>query len=355
MKRLLLASILAMTTQSFAGGMVLPIRGVRTLERGGALVAGADDADALWLDPAGLAHLAGAGKRAFLFDVAYVYQAVDYTRIDSGGTTQPTVSNQQPGMPIPTIAGALGINDKLVIAGGIAAPYAGLHRYDDTGPQRYASISLAGSTFVIVTIGAAYAVSPQLRIGATLQDTVSSLHARVMLSGCPGQTVCAPEDPDFDALTQISQTDFISPSGSVGVQYDATPSVTLGAMFQAPGRVSSTGTLDTKLPRSSLFNGAMVVGDKVSMSFTLPPIVRAGVELHSGSLRVEAAIDIELWSMHDAITIEPDHVRIENVPGVGTYTIGPMSIPRHYKTSVAPSLGAEYHVGSATFGAGASY
>src|SRR6266550_9366690 len=64
---LLAAAVLAAApASSFAGGMVLPIRGVRTLERGGALVAGADDADALWLDPAGLAHLAGVGKRAFL-------------------------------------------------------------------------------------------------------------------------------------------------------------------------------------------------------------------------------------------------------------------------------------------------
>jgi hypothetical protein len=53
------------------------VRGVRTVERAGALIAGADDVDVLWLDPAGLAHLAGDGKRPLLFDAAYVYQAVD--------------------------------------------------------------------------------------------------------------------------------------------------------------------------------------------------------------------------------------------------------------------------------------
>src|SRR5262245_48605708 len=116
--------------------MVLPVRGVRTLERAGALIAGADDADALWLDPAGLAHLAGEGHKALLFDAAYVYQTVDYTRIDSGGNPLAPVSNDQPGQPIPTLAGALALSDRLVIAGGIAAPYAGLHRYRDDGAQR---------------------------------------------------------------------------------------------------------------------------------------------------------------------------------------------------------------------------
>jgi hypothetical protein len=48
--------------------------GARLLARGGAFVAGADDADALWLDPAGLAHLRGNNKRALLFDAAFVYR-----------------------------------------------------------------------------------------------------------------------------------------------------------------------------------------------------------------------------------------------------------------------------------------
>jgi len=63
---LLLAAVLLPPARAAAGGMVLPVRGVRTLERGGAFVAGADDADALWLDPAGLAHVHGKGTKAFL-------------------------------------------------------------------------------------------------------------------------------------------------------------------------------------------------------------------------------------------------------------------------------------------------
>lgn len=339
-----------------AGGMLLPVRGVRTVERAGALIAGADDADALWLNPAGLAHLTGDGKIQLLFDAAFVAQAVDYTRIDSGGNHLASVSNQQPGMPIPAIAAALGIGDRLVLAGGIAAPYAGLHRYDDDGAQRYTSVSFEGSAFVYLTAGAAYKLSDQLRVGATLVDVVSRLSARVVLSGCPGQTVCAPEDPDFDALGQVSQTDIVAPSGSVGVQYDVAHLATLGLALQAPSRVSATGKFMSRLPSSAFFDGARVVGDESDLSFTLPAVIRAGIEVRPiPALRIEAALDTELWSMHDEIDITPHDIRIENAAGVGTYTVGNIVIPRKFKTSFAPAIGAEWHGPEFMLGAGYSY
>jgi long-chain fatty acid transport protein len=336
--------------------MLLPVRGVRTVERAGALIAGADDADSLWLDPAGLAHLAGDGRTQLLFDVAYVAQSVDYTRIDSGGNRLAAVSNQQSGSPIPTVAATLGIGDRLVLAGGLAAPYAGLHRYDDDGPQRYASVSLAGSAFIYISFGAAYRVTERLRVGATVTDVVSKVVSRLVLSGCPGQTVCAPEDPDFDALAQDTQTDYFAPSGSIGLQYDVAGSATLGLAFQAPSRVSARGSFATRLPRSAFFEGARVVGSESELSFTLPAAIRAGVELRPApGWRIEAAIDAELWSMHDEIDLSPHGVQIEGAPGVGTYVVGKVVIPRRYRTSYAPAIGAEWHGHQMMLGAGYSY
>ena len=352
----ILVALCATAGDALAGGMLLPVRGVRTVQRAGALIAGADDADALWLDPAGLAHLAGDGNKALLFDAAYVYQTVDYTRIDSGGNQLAPVSNRQPGQPIPTLAGAIGIGDRLVIAGGVAAPYAGLHKYDDDGAQRYASVSLEGSAFVYVTFGAAYKVNDRLRVGATVTDVVSKLASRIVLSGCPGQTICAPEDPEFDSLGQDEQTDYFALSGSIGVQYDATRNATIGVAVQAPSRVSATGTFNARLPSSSFFEGARVVGDESELSLTLPAVVRAGVEVRPRpELRIEAALDVELWSMHDEIHIAPRDVRIEGAPGVGIYVVGELTIPRNYKTSFAPAIAAEWHGPSFVVGAGYSY
>jgi long-chain fatty acid transport protein len=350
-----LAALAALVSRAAAGGMVLSVKGVRDVERAGALVAGAEDADSLWLNPAGLAHL--VGTRTIFVGMTYVNQDVDYTRIDSGNHEMGTISNQYPGIGVPTIAFAMGLDDKLVVGGGITAPYTGLHRYDVAGTQRYASISLAESLSVQLTAGAAYRLTPKLRVGATIQNVISKLDSRVVLSGCPGQTVCAPEDPEFDADTRVVQTDLFSPTASFGVQYDVHRTVTVGASFLLPGRVSSTGKLTTKLPSSGFYEGASVSGDKAKLEFDVPAVARAGIEVHPNDrLRIETALEVELWSTHDAITITPENVRIENVAGVGTYEVGPTVIPRNYKNSYAVSLGGEYAITRAlSIGAGYAY
>jgi long-chain fatty acid transport protein len=353
-----LAALAALAPPALAGGMILPVKGVRDVERAGALVAGAEDADSLWLNPAGLAHL--AKTRSLLVGVTYVNQQVDYARIDSGGNQMEPISNQYPGIGIPTLAAAFGLGDKLVLAAGITAPYSALHRYEIEGTQRYSSISLAQSASVLLAFGVAYQVTPQLRVGATLQNAVTDLRSRVVLSGCPGQTVCAPEDPEFDADTKVEQLDLISPTGSLGVQYEVKgqlPKITLGAMVQAPSKVSGEGKITTKLPSSGFYEGAVVVGDRASIEMTMPAMVRLGVEVRPlPQLRVEAALDVELWSMHDELTITPKDVRIENVAGVGTYEVGPATIPRNYRNSYAPAIGGEYELApNARIGAGYSY
>ena len=56
----------------------------------------------------------------------------------------------------------------------------------DDGPQRYASVSLAGSGLFYISLGAACRVTDRLRVGATVTDVVSKVVSRLVLSGCPG-------------------------------------------------------------------------------------------------------------------------------------------------------------------------
>ncbi|HEY1555216.1 MAG TPA: outer membrane protein transport protein [Kofleriaceae bacterium] len=343
----LAVAVLVISATAHAGGMFLPVQGVHSLERAGALVAGADDPDALWLDPAGLAHDAGNNRRALLFDIAYVYQPVDYT--PPGALA--AIANQQPGaVGIPTVAASLGIGDRLVVAAGLAGQYAGLHRYDVTGPERYASVSLDGSSFAIVSVGAAYVVAPGLRVGATVQDRVTTLELQVVASACPPQQTCAASDASFDLPLHQSETAFVSPSGSVGAQYDLGTLATVGATLQAPAYVSQGGTLTARLPTSPQFAGAKQVGSSASATFWLPPAARAGIELHPArGVRVEAAVDVELWSLHDAIELSPDKISI------GSFALEPMKLARSYRTSFSPSLGGDVRLGAVQLGAGVAY
>lgn len=339
---------LATSAGAHAGGLTLPTRGLHSTERAGALVAGADDADALFLDPAGLARIAGDGRRSLLFDVGYLYEAEQFTAPGAG-----TANNQQPGTAQFTIAGALGVGDRLVIAGGVTTLPAGVHHFDNNGAQRFASTDVAGTQYVTVAVGAAYVITPRLRLGATLQDTVSMLDWSLVASACPGTMTCAAGDANYDLPLHLTQHDYIAPSGSVGVQFDALPELTLGAAVQAPTKISSQGTLIVTPPASPTFTGMPVTGTNATTSFWLPPSVRAGVELrhHTDrvSMRVEAAVDVELWGLHDAITIAPDGIAI------GAMALQPMTIVRDYHTSVATSLGGELHVGEVRIAAGLGY
>ena len=324
-----------------AGGPLLPVQGVRSLERAGALVAGAEDADSLWTNPAGLARLTGAGKRALLFDAAYVYQTVDSVALD--GTAS---SNLQPGHGIPTVAGALGIGEKLVIAGGLTAPYDAVHRY--------ATDDSTGSYTFVITAGIGYAVSERIRVGATLQDHVTRTKRTLATVACTADP-CDPADASLAMPLDITQTDYVAPAGSAGVQLDLSSKVTFGAMLQSPVRVAGKGTLTVHVPTAMQFASARVTGDGVAYSYARPPIVRLGVEARPRrDLRIEAALSAELWSTVGAVTIAPDGVSLEDVAG-GPYPLHEVTIPRSYDTSFAPSLAVEWHGEGVMLGAGYAY
>ncbi len=348
MKARLFASAIALSTlaaplaDAHAGGMYLPTRGVRPTGRGGAFVAGADDLSSLYFNPAGLGHLRAA---AALVDATFVHQGISYDRIDSGGNLQPTVENEAPGLPVPSLGYARPLNDTSVLALGVWAPYAGLAKFGLEGPQRYSSVDLSKSIIATLGAGVGMRLGRKLRVGVTIQNHVTALQNEIVLSGCPGQTTCAPEDPEFDSVSRVDQDDFFNPSGSVGIQYDAASTVTLGASLQLPVWFRGQGKLHTRLPTSGFFDGATVEGDRADISFDLPAEIRAGVEYRPGRWRVELATTIQLWSQHDAMRIEPKGVRIVNAPGVGTYELGPMTVPRNFKDTYAVHLGVERALG----------
>jgi long-chain fatty acid transport protein len=324
--------------EASAGGMWLPTRGVRPTGRGGAFYAGADDVSAIYFNPAGLGHVRG---QSFVADATYVSQAIGYDRIDSGGNPQPHVDNEAHGLPIPSLAYARPLGKRATIGVGLWAPFAGLARFPEDGAQRYSNVDLSRSLITTLGVGVALRIGDNIRIGATVQNYVVALETTIMLSGCPGETVCAPEDPDFDSLNRVDQNSYFNPSGSVGVQVDVSKTATLGASFQMPVYVRGEGTLHSRLPPSGFFDGASVEGDRASVEFDVPATIHGGIELRPGRWRVELAGTLELWSQHDAMTITPRGVRIVNAAGVGTYELGPMVVPRRFKDTLAGHLGVE--------------
>jgi long-chain fatty acid transport protein len=346
MKRLaFIFAFLMVATEVSAGGLQLHTRGVRPTARAGAFVAGANDLGALWFNPAGLGNLLQGNltlKTHFLFDVAYVKQSSSYERVDFGNNPQEQVSSSAPGLPIPTLAGAVVLSPKSVLGFGLYAPYAGAGKYDANGPQRYSLVDMSSSLLLIAQVSYAYKLSDRLRVGGSVQNLFTNLVSEVAFSSCPSEIACAPEDPEFDATGQLQQFDWFSPSLAGGIQYDVNDRLVVGASLQLPFRVAGEGAFKVRLPSSGFFDGSTVEGDRASLRLWLPPIFRAGAQYQvTPRVAVEATASVEFWAIHDDIEIEPQDVQITGAPGIGEYELGKMAIPRKFNNSYSVSLGVE--------------
>jgi long-chain fatty acid transport protein len=324
-----------------AGGMFLPARGARGLGRAGSFVAGADDGGALYYNPAGLADIDGIG---LLFDAGLVLQQLHYDRVDSGGNRQPGVDGSIDVLPIPTLALTWKPRKArwLTIGGGIWVPYLGLNSFPEKGPQRYSSITLSGSLLIVMELAAAFRVNEHFWLGFGFQNMILQFKSRKDLSACPSQVDCAPEDPSFDSLTEVSATSAFTPSGIVGATV-VFPKVRAGFSLQLPFFVRADGEVLSRLPTNPMFDGSAVVGKSVSLAFDLPLMARVGVEVRPiPPLRVELGFDYESWSMQDKFTIQPHGIYIDHVPGIGRYYLNTMYENRQLQDTFSVHLGGEY-------------
>lgn len=323
-----------------AGGMFLPARGARALGVAGSMTASVDDGGALYYNPAGLAEIDGISA---LVDFGLVLQRVGFDRVDSGGNPQPHASGDMNVLPIPTLALTWRppSQPKLTLAGGVWTPYIGVSSWDPNGPQRYSNVSLNGSLLVVAEAAAAYRVNERLSIGLGLQNMFVSFRSRVALSAC-SELNCAPEDPGFDALTELRTSSAFTPSAVAGATLQLGP-VRTGLAIQLPFFVRTEGSARSRLPTDPQYTNSAQVGDAVSLDFDLPLEVRLGAQAKlRPDLAVEVGVDYEAWSMQDEIAIRAHGVRIDGVPGVGSYMLGKMAIDRDLKDTFAIHAGGEW-------------
>src|SRR5690606_16093595 len=94
---------------------------------------------------------------------------------------------------------------------------------------------------------------------------------------------------------------------------------------------------------AAIFDSARVTGSDAHVRFTLPPIVRAGVEVRpNDELRVELAYVREFWSVHDVIELTPENVAIEGIAGLPERVpLPPIRFPRGFRDSNSFRLGGE--------------
>jgi long-chain fatty acid transport protein len=349
-------------TPAEAAGLYFSERGVRPLARGGAFVAGADDLGAIWYNPAGIYD---AGTQV-LFDASWLNFTADYTRrallqqvdpntgqvVGEFEQTYPRVRGESPIVPIPTLAGSFKVAPDWVIAFGLESPYSAITSYPEEfegqpSPSRYSLITLEGSALAIAGGWVAWAPSDEWRFGLGLQVLVGRFAATTMFTACvPDRFFCAPEQPEWDSLTQLDVGPIVAPSGNIGAQWLPHPQWRVGVAFQAPTVIRAPGKIRVRLPSTAVFERAEIDGQDASIAFELPPSLRWGVQWEPvEELAVEVDGSWEGWSIHDEISVDPEGVAIRNLPGFPNPTYVPtQNIPRNFRDSLSFRMGGEYGV-----------
>lgn len=352
---------LAVTSSVHAGGLYLTDRGSRQLGRGGAFVAGTDDGQSLWYNPAGLAF---TGGRQLHVDATLSLFRGSFQRVTRDDLNEyPKVDADAGLLPIPTLAYTenFGLEDW---AFGIAvmAPNAVMLSWPESvgglpGPTRHSLISMEGSVIAHLALGLSWQPVKGLSIGAGGHLIPARFRVGVYLSACDYGTLCPqPENPDWEAPATLDLERALAATGVFGIIYRWNW-LRVGASLMLPYTIDGTAKLEVELPSTPLFGSddcgsaedregrtdcAQLHGDEAEMTLDMPMVARFGVEvLPFERLRIEAGIVYEGWSRQKELLIEPKDIYITNALGIDRYDVGPISLKRDMQDVFSVRLGGE--------------
>lgn len=347
---------LATPTSTHAGAFYLPERGGRALSLGGAFIAGVDDLNAQWLNPAGLTRL--SNDLSLYLDFGLIFSDQRFARADSEEARRkdPTLADGFPvvtdeGGPFPDpslgIATNFGLED-WVFALGVYGPYAGTNKWPEDGPQRYSIINLQAIE-LFVQLSVAWRPNHHIAVGAGLQWVTTGVKQRLKISSYPG-VFGWNEQRDLDVLAEVDVTDPFSLSGNLGVIFtptakDAPLGLDIGLSAQLPVSADASGKLRLQKPGHYYFSTTEIEGDNIEVSLDFPLILRAGVRLYDPGLwSVELAAVFEGWSALDQIAVSPGEggIAFVGVPGIGRYEVEPFDLDASYEDVFSARLGASF-------------
>ena len=332
---------------AFAAGFYLPGRGVRPLGRAGAMVAsGNGDLNSLWYNPANLT----LDKFQLTVDLALIDLAFEHTRaprtLDNGDVrTYDAVKNEAPLKTDPQLllGGPLPF-DGFSWAFGVYAPYLSGHTFPEDGAQRYVLVDNDPSLLLFLHLAVSWEINDSIRVGVGFQNVPAHFVLVNVASGYTG-VFGDPEDEDLDILAEVVMDDFFAPSGNAGVWIRLSDSLSAGLSFQAPVVFSTKNAkLRVRLPSHPEFQFAETVGDQLAGSLKFPAVARFGVALTRPKFDVELAATYEGWSIAKEINAVPTGIQVENLPGIGTLPVGPLSVPLEWQDTFSVRLGSEIKV-----------
>ncbi|HUJ61392.1 MAG TPA: outer membrane protein transport protein [Kofleriaceae bacterium] len=271
--RALTFTVLGIAGTASAGGLLLPGAGAVSSSRAGASVVAADDAEAISLNPAGIAHSSGTVITIGIAAIDYFmsmqrngdYPLISQESTTYAGTRFPVVTNKvdpplgigsfQPVPMIGIVSDLGGRVPHLHVGFGLYAPNAypfrdmtnvDGHEYQFNSdynlpppPNRY-DIMKEQAAVILPSIDVAYSILPQLDVGARFSAGFATLKSSVAVWGLQNDEEWIKQDGMFS----VDASDSFIPTGALGANYRIDDHIEVGANYTLPIIIHAKGNAD---------------------------------------------------------------------------------------------------------------
>ena len=353
---------LALSPDILASGYYVPGVGIKPLGRGTATTVSSDDATAAWHNPARLAAIQGT---SLLVDAAWVALESTFKRSGASFTparSYPMVSSQRGPFLIPFfgISSDFGTR-RVTVSASVYGPFSWMAAYPADGPQRYAQVS-SQVLQILYQLSAAVRITDSLYLGATFQLSDVRVFKEFQISfALPGLIGNDAEDPAADALVKLDLADHFVPRPTFGVWWAPLPWLQAGLAFSPPITADTAGVLSipqADMQRLSQLNaelaGFELRGDKITASFSLPALLRAGIRYVHRRFDVEFNLIYEFWSGMKTVVVDPTQVKFYT-HSRGEMTVDPMNMNLQFSNAFSLRLGSDFKVVPGAFTLRAGY
>jgi long-chain fatty acid transport protein len=325
----LLAALMAVTHQGHAGGFYLS-----TVATPGSLgTAGAGNttnnhgADSAWTNPAGMTAL-----DEDLTVTSGMTLIVPLVTFDASIATAGGKDGNNAGLfaPVPSTFAVKKLSERLRFGFSIVAPLGGGVDYGNGFVGRY-SVNKATLSGIAASPSFGFKVNERLSLGAGASLVYSVLDEEI--------SVRQPGQPDGEV--SIDQIDDIGLQGFVGVTYQASDRLLLGAVYRSKLDVNLEGDVTIRssfVPFTSL--------DDIKVKWDNPQLLEVGLRYRiDDSLSVVANADWEDWSVFSNNQLSVSKGRVKTVK----------TIDRNWKDTWHVGLGLVKNLGDHVYSMGVSY
>lgn len=280
--------VLVIASVAFAGGYQLNEHGARATAMGGAFVARAADASAIFFNPAGLAFQKGinilAGGTLILPSTKFKYDV----------NSKETSMNSLVFFP-PNVYGTYEASDEIVVGLGIFSPYGLGTEWPDSWDGQLLAVKATLQTFYVnPTIS--YKVNDELSVGLGLSYVYGSVDLKQRLPQNPLNPAQYPRSTDGTLSLSGTGSGF---GFNLGVLYKPMPELSVGASFRSLTDIEFSGTAEFSGMLSPTFKN----GDgKAKLPMPTDIFVGAAYQVMP-ELSIEGDFQYVDWTAYDKLTV----------------------------------------------------